>query len=81
MAVVFGECGREIAPGNTQTMPASRHPPPPPGGAGGGGKARIRVIVEQIKLLGVAHVHLKIYRINNKVEWKVKYASLSYFTG
>ncbi len=46
----------------TLSPPVLAHPAfppyPPPGRGGGGGKARIRVTVQQIKLLDVAHIQL-----------------------
>jgi hypothetical protein len=65
--------------GHTSLHSPTILPPPSPGEVGGGGKVRIRGTVKQIKRR--PRSTLKIHRINNKVEWKVKYASLSYFTG
>jgi hypothetical protein len=55
---------------------------PPPGGAGGWRESpHSRHSTTNIAVRRRPRSTLKIYRINNKVEWKVKYASLSYFTG
>jgi hypothetical protein len=54
----------------------------PPGGAGGWRESpHSRHSTTNIAVRRRPRSTLKIYRINNKVEWKVKYASLSYFTG
>jgi len=61
---------------------ASPPSPPPPGGAGGWRESpNSRHSTTNKAVRRRQRSTLKIYRINNKVEWKVKYASLSYFTG
>jgi hypothetical protein len=57
-------------------------PPSPPIGAGGWReRPNLRHSITNKALRRRPRSTMKIYRLNNKVEWKVKYASLSYFTG
>jgi hypothetical protein len=59
--------------------------PPPPGRAVGAGgwreRPNLRHSITNKAVRRRPRSTMKIYRLNNKVEWKVKYASLSYFTG
>ena len=56
--------------------------PPPPVGAGGWReRPNSRHSITNKAVRRRPRSTMKIYRLNNKVEWKVKYASLSYFTG
>jgi hypothetical protein len=77
-----GPAGSEQILRSSHTHKASPPSPPPPGGAGGWrGSPNSRHSTTNKAVRRRPRSTLKIYRINNKVEWKVKYASLSYFTG
>ncbi len=65
----------------TNTTPAFRHHPPPGGAGGWRERPNSRHSITNKAVRRRPRSTLKIYRLNNKVEWKVKYASLSYFTG
>jgi hypothetical protein len=65
----------------TNTTPVSRHPPPPVGAGGWRERPYSRHSITINAVRRRPRSTMKIYRLNNKVEWKVKYASLSYFAG